>query len=182
MSGSTKSSGFTLIELMVVIAITAILLLVGVPSMRDAYVRNAISSDINNFIGTMSFARAEALKRGVRVVVCRSENADTSATPACASGVGDGWGTGWIVFTDVNGNSTLNATGGDLLLRAQGALGSANSIQPVSGNNTKIAYLPNGLANGSDTFNFQSSAPVVSKRVCVSLRGRVRVETEAAAC
>lgn len=108
-----NSHGFTLVELMVVVAIVAILMLVAVPSFRWMYNVGRLTSPANELVATMQLARMESIRRNARTVVCRSENADT-ATPSC-NGTAGPWA-GWIAFVDANRDGALNA--GETLLRA----------------------------------------------------------------
>jgi type IV fimbrial biogenesis protein FimT len=102
--------GFTLPEMMVVIAIVAILLVIGVPSYK--YVSNSyrISAEVNSLLGDAEFARAEAIKEGQQVVLC------TSSTGTTCGGLAT-WQVGWIVCSDLNNNGTCDA--GEPVLRAQ---------------------------------------------------------------
>lgn len=82
-----KQSGFTLIELMVVISILAILLGIGVPSFRATIEGNRITTVANDLVGALQFARSEAVKRGTNVTLC------SSSDQATCSG---GWVNGWV--------------------------------------------------------------------------------------
>jgi type IV fimbrial biogenesis protein FimT len=97
-----RQSGTTMTELMVVVAIVAILLSIGVPSFR--YVTNSyrMSAEVNSLLGDMQFARAEAIKEGQPIVVCTSNNTGT----ACSGS--NSWQTGWIVFQDLNNNGQVD--------------------------------------------------------------------------
>lgn len=64
-----RVKGFTLIELMITIAILAIIMTMGVPSMNTLIKNNRIKSDTHNLVGVFSYARAEAAKLGAEVVV-----------------------------------------------------------------------------------------------------------------
>lgn len=167
--------GFTLIEAMVVMSITAILLAIGVPSMRDLLERNAVAGHVNGFVGAVNFSRSEALKRGISIVMCRSSNADTTAAPTCL-GSGGNWEGGWIVFADRNGNSQMATASSDVLLRVQGGLTDSGGIlQNPAG---ILVFRPTGLMSSgvsSITFDSRSSNVSQRRRVCLTLGGRTRL-------
>ena len=84
-SNKNTCLGFTLIELMVTLAIAAILLMVAIPSMTT-YKRNAeLTSATNTLLGSINAARSEAMKRGMNAMVVPTNN-------------GTDWNAGWIVF------------------------------------------------------------------------------------
>ncbi|WP_353393970.1 GspH/FimT family pseudopilin [Hydrogenophaga sp. 5NK40-0174] len=81
-----KQSGFTAIEMMVSVAILAILVGIGIPSLRLLIQSMQISAVTNDVVSTLQVARSEAVKRGVPVTVCSSNNQAT-----CSGGWIDGW-------------------------------------------------------------------------------------------
>lgn len=68
-----KSAGFTLVELMMVIAILAILITIGIPSFTTLIKNNRLTSAANNLAGAVHFARAEAVRRNLDVHVSAVE-------------------------------------------------------------------------------------------------------------
>lgn len=92
--------GFTLPELMVTIALAAILVTMVVPSFSTLIKNNRTTTQINTLLGDINLARSEAIKRGVRVAICSSADQAT-----CAASTN--WATGWIVFIDQNNNGTF---------------------------------------------------------------------------
>lgn len=117
--------GFTLIELMVTLAIAAILLMVAIPSMTT-YKRNAeLTSATNTLLAALNGARGEAMKRGMYAMVVPTNN-------------GTNWNAGWVVFVDKNRTQAYNASADQTVL-SQGPL---PSYFNVTGNGTANASAP----------------------------------------
>jgi type IV fimbrial biogenesis protein FimT len=90
-----RQSGFTLLELMITIALLAVLLSFGIPNFRD-FIRNArMTAAANDVLADMNFARSEAIKRRVPVTLCKS-NSDHDA----CDDDDDTPFRNWIVFVD----------------------------------------------------------------------------------
>jgi type IV fimbrial biogenesis protein FimT len=127
MSSKDRSSGFTLFELVIVMVVVAILAAIGLPSFKYVTVSNRMSSELNGLVGDLQFARSEAVKEGVPITVCVS----TTGT-SCAAG-SSAWESGWIVFTDSNGNNAVDTAAGEAVLRWQKpftASGSTDTLTP----------------------------------------------------
>jgi prepilin-type N-terminal cleavage/methylation domain-containing protein len=108
--------GFTLVELMVTLAVLAILIAIAAPSMEQMIRQNRLDADVQKIQTAFSFARSEAIKRSATVSVV------PSAT---------GWGGGWSVITDdsaSNPNCVLNTAAGEVLLRVQDPLAASTDL------------------------------------------------------
>ncbi len=182
MQYKTRSRGFTLVELLVTVSIVALLTVLGLPSLRDTFERNAVTGHVNTFLGAVQFARGEAIKRGTTVKMCRSVGAESAVAPACAVGSGNaspGWATGWIIFVDRNDNGTVDAA--DILLKVQEALSSSGGVQADAAT-LVLLFRPTGMLAGTAgqfTFKSASGAATQDRRVCLSLQGRARIATDA---
>ncbi len=96
-------SGFTLIEMIVTVAIVAILSSIAAPSFRGMIENNRASAEANELVAGLLLARSEALKRRNNVTLCTSTDQST-----CAGNGEKNFSKGWIVFQDCNKNQVLD--------------------------------------------------------------------------
>jgi type IV fimbrial biogenesis protein FimT len=101
-------SGFTLIELMVTLAVGIVILAIGLPSIMTMVSSNQAAGYANDLVGAIRLARSEAVKRADSVTICASNANQTG----CSS---NNWNNGWVVFLDDDSNSTFNT--GDTILK-----------------------------------------------------------------
>jgi type IV fimbrial biogenesis protein FimT len=138
--------GFTLIELMVTIAIAGIVMGLAIPSFNTAIRNNRLTTLNNDFVTSLSIARSEAVKRGQVVTICKSANGTT-----CVIDVVSNWAQGWIVFTNANNNAVVDA-GVDVVFRVQGPaqtqitmVGDNLGGTPATDVTSRINYGSNGM-------------------------------------
>ena len=175
-----KLRGFTLIEVMMVVAILAILVKVATPSFREQIIKSAVSSAVTSFIADTRFARSEGVRRGGSVIMCRSD-APEATTPVCNTNSGpggNGWVSGWLVFEDRDSNANFSA--GDQLLRVQGPITNLDRIVESGGASTKLVFTAMGRMNlaSATSFTFGSTSTMTSaqqRAVCVGQSGRARI-------
>jgi type IV fimbrial biogenesis protein FimT len=133
------SKGFTLLELFIIVAILGLTMAFAAPGLSTMIKNNRISSDANDFVAALQYAKAEAASRISPVSICKSN--DTGS--ACVGG-GD-WSQGWIVFTDVNADAAVDAE--DIVLLAHEALDANISFGGTAGIDTSITYRPSGTTS-----------------------------------
>jgi type IV fimbrial biogenesis protein FimT len=132
-----RSSGFTMLELVIVIAIVGVLIGLGVPSFKYVTTANRIASEVNGLLGDMQFARAEAIKEGQTVVVCVSSNGTSCST--------NPWNNGWIVCSDPANDGSCDA--GEPIYRVQKPFTSTDTFI-ASGNTDVLTFNRDGFAVG----------------------------------
>ena len=96
-----RARGFTLIELMVVVALMAIILGLGIPSFRNLIEKMAVESEAKMIVEGLRTARLTAIEEKANVVVCASANGTSCSDP---------WDNGFIVYRDSDNSGTLNGT------------------------------------------------------------------------
>ena len=179
-----KSLGYTLIELMSMLAVVSILVSVGLPMMNVFFDSNRMISNTNDLVAGLNIARSEAIKQQIRVTLCQSAN-----TATC-SGTGQ-WEDGWIVFQDPNGNATVD--GGERILRLNAAADGgqvtirSNDVTNLIANSVSFTSrgLPKALNGGVQSGTFRicdkrglkvnaDGVSTVARGVNLSPSGKVR--------
>jgi type IV fimbrial biogenesis protein FimT len=193
------ATGFTLIEMLVVIAISAILLAVGVPSFTYMVDRNRVSGEVNEMLADLAMTRSEALTRRARVIMCRSSN-PTSAGAVC-DGAATDWGSGWIVFVD-NADPALGGVNfqrddpAEAIVRAyrrtsqQVALTAAPGFAGITVTADGTVFLLDGnplssLAPGVDEplrIDFAGTDAGNRRSLCIATTGRARTSSTFGSC
>ena len=130
---ATNRHGFTVVELMVVVAVMAILAAIAAPSMTGLINANRLSGQAGELTTTMQIARSEAVRRNSRVTVCPSSDGST-----CTSSTS--W-TRWIVLGAANITDTAEVIRDNT---------PAPSVQ-VSGPAAGIVFRPSGLIDAQTT-------------------------------
>ena len=108
-------SGFTLIELIVTIAIVAILMTLAAPSFVTMHRNSALTATANTLVAAINGARSEAMKRGMYAMLVPKDNAN--------------WASGWVAFVDTDRSQSYNA---------------ANDITIMSGDELPPYLIANG--------------------------------------
>lgn len=166
-------AGYSLIELLVVMALGVILLSIAAPSMTGILDTERSRSFGNALLSSLNLARSEAIKRNARAVLCKSAD----GLSCTFSG---GWEQGWLVFHDVNNNAALDS--GEQVIDRQGPApqglsltGNANVANYVSYSASGSAKLINGgFQAGTFTLCLASVSGADVRKLVLSPTGRAR--------
>jgi type IV fimbrial biogenesis protein FimT len=159
-----KNSGFTLLELMITMTLVALVMAIGIPSMRDFIKNDRLVTQINTMVGHLAYARSEAVTRHQPVILCASSN-----QTSCSS---NDWADGWILFVDSDNNSDFSA--GEAMLRQHQAL--SGGVTFTSSVGSVVTYDERGFApNSIGTFSLCDDRGTANmKSISISATGRVR--------
>lgn len=162
-----RKGGFTLVELMVVLAVMGIMITVVLPGMQSIYLKETGATQSLDFIASLKYTRSEAIERGLPVVMCKSNDG-----ASCDNNLN--WHQGWLIYADINSNDGLDNA--DAILRVHEALTDPNAT--LYGNalvTNKVTFNANGTSqNGSfllcDTRGLGEHAKAIVLR-----SGRIRI-------
>lgn len=145
--------GFTLVELLIVVAVVAVLATFAVPAMRELIAASRVRTAASDFYAALIAARSEAIKRRANTVV-----APLNTT----------WNTGWTVKVGANTFQKADAMPGEI---------AALPATPSS-----ITYAMNGrVSSGAQTVVFHVPAMTTIQPRCVSIDAnglpRLRVDS-----
>lgn len=170
-------SGITLIEAMVALGVAAIVVMLST-NMSGVFQSGQMSSYVQDLVGTLQYARSEAIARSTRVTVCKKKAATDECDPA-----GSRWDNGWIVFVDENNDSTI--VNPDVnILRIHGPVKGQFSIDSTSTLNNYASFIANGFPRkipgdggflgGSLLICDQRGYDKYAKRIALAQTGRIR--------
>lgn len=161
-------TGFSLVEALTILAITAILLLVGVPSYAGLVESQRVSSAMHLLTAHMASARITAITYRIPTVVCPSDRAG-----GCRRD-GD-WSQGWLMFFDADGNRQPDSR--QDILRDENAPIHPSLRIVSSAARAQLRYLPDGRSAGSNISVRLCREDKLLARVIVNNSGRIRSET-----
>jgi type IV fimbrial biogenesis protein FimT len=146
------------------------MLTIAAPALQTMVMNNRISTAASDLMVDLTYARATAIQRGVRVGMCRS----TSLT-ACD---GTAWEQGWMIYTDAASDGYTSGT--DTILRVREALSGALTIAPTPAA-ASVLFRPSGPADAARTFRLCAPG-YVGRDISISTTGRVESAVMTSAC
>ena len=172
-----RQRGFTLIELIASMVLVAMITAFGVPMFERLITNNRLTAQANSFLSALLYARTEAVKRGVRVTLCKSNDGTTCTTSGH-------WSQGWIAFTDTTSDAQVQTDQGETILRSGIALTDVFSFSGSGSVADYISYLPLGRTQMVDGVTMQSGTltlghnrlTALDREIVISRTGRAKVE------
>jgi type IV fimbrial biogenesis protein FimT len=161
-----KLKGFTLLELMISIAILGILLTAVVPNARGILIRNRIISEVNYISSLVQFTRHTAIDEQAITVMCPSNDFTTCSND---------WTLPKIIFVDEDNNGARN-NDEELLVGSEGS----HSTHVIRGPNNPIRFSGNGAVATPATLLFchNELEAEFARAITVSLQGRLKLSSD----
>lgn len=161
-----KQQGLTLLEMLIALAIVAILLSVVAPNIQVILNKNRITADINQMSALIQYARFSAIDQQQSAVVCPAADFATCSL---------NWSEAKIVFIDSNGNGDRDSDE-DLLISTE----ASSAQQYFEGPNTALIFDETGASNTIATFKLCpiSNDVALARSVNVNQQGRTRISID----
>lgn len=169
--------GYSVVELMSVVSIAGILMTVGVPSFRYVTNSNRVTAEVNSLYFDLELARSRAVAMGLPVTVCPSTDGQTCVPSA------EVWQSGWIIFSDSNGNGVVDS--GDEVLMVRAAFTSSTDTFLSSQGVSAVTFNREGFAINlpssstgftTITLHTQPQSPAWTRCIQVSTIGMLTTE------
>jgi len=167
-----QAKGFTLLELLVTLAVASILVSVGVPSFRGAIMDNRMIRDSNQFVASINLARSTAVRFQRNAMVCPSANYN-AAVPTCSADTD--WSVGWIVWVDKNRDG---ATSANEIIYVQAPINDANSFSASAATLFSFDARGFGVSPGDDLMLCDNRSGETGRRIRVNNVGRTSVSRQ----
>lgn len=138
----SRFKGFTLVELLVTVALAALLAGLAAPSFMRFMARSEMTAVVNDFSGAIQSARMEAISRNQCVSVCRR----ASDSLSCAAEDGS-WNKGWIVYENPSCSADVEVNPvADRVLRSHGKVPATLMLNGETGDAPSVVvFTPRGL-------------------------------------
>ena len=163
------SRGYTLLELLITISVMSIVMAITVPGAREAIEQNTLTRDINELIFALNFARSEAVKRGLTVTLCKSNDGSS------CGGTGVEWENGWVVFVNEDNDTPAVIDAGETILRISNGLDANRSLRGSGVAVSSVSFNATGeLADSGIMVLCQANDLTRSRAVLLGITGYAR--------
>lgn len=165
-----RCSGFTLVELVIVLAVVAVMMSVALPDLRQMIRSQQLKAAVSDLFGAIDLARSQAIARGRKVLLVPLEGATSD------------WSGGWVVFVDEDGDRRPG--GAEEVIMRHGPLPPGIAVNAAFSSQQGAAYLAyNSMGRScSDTSSLAARWGTLSmamgeqrRRIKINMLGRARI-------
>lgn len=162
------SYGFTLVEVLVVLSITAIIVGAATPSFMNIMANNRVTAASNELVIALNLAKSEAIRSGQTTMLCKSPEGNQCDNTAA-------WNSGLLLFQDSDNNQMVN--NGERIIKRIPATEASLKFSHTGSSQNNIIFKANGRSNSNGHFCFNNSyAEENSRAVVFTQAGKVRTE------
>ena len=179
----SQQSAFSLIELMIVLAIIGVLGALAAPNFTTLIQNNRLSSKTNDIINLISLTRQLSITRGLTVTACHTDNADITLT-TCGGGTNSDWSDGFLIYAaqprTLSDKKTLKNydKNNDALIK-QIQLADDSVTITISNGNDHLSFNKEGLLRPAGILNFtvcdDGRTKETGRRIDVSATGSTSI-------
>ena len=164
-----KETGFTLIELMVTIALMALFAAFAIPAMNGFVEQQRVNSTLSNYTNALTFARNEAIRQNLPVVVCGAQISSAGQLSGCTTGSSPNWSEGIFLYGDADKDQAYSVTGTtqDVNIRVVqspnrsgendkvtvSSASRSSTGTPINSSNPVFQFMPNGQVGRFESGN-----------------------------
>ena len=164
-----KENGFTLIELMVTIALMALFAVFAIPAMNGFVEQQRVNSTLSNYTNALTFARNEAIRQNLPVVVCGAQISSAGQLSGCTTGSSPNWSEGIFLYGDADKDQAYSVTGTtqDVNIRVVqspnrsgendkvtvSSASRSSTGTPINSSNPVFQFMPNGQVGRFESGN-----------------------------
>jgi type IV fimbrial biogenesis protein FimT len=180
--------GFTLIELMVTIAVAAVLVSLAAPSFQSLLQRNRATGVTNEFSTALAQARGLAIANNACATLCAASVSATGA-PVCLSTSTTAYQSGWIIFTNpaCDAAQTDPTAAGAVLKQSGNAVTNGFAVTASDASLSRLMFDPRGISTAASDGRFQVTAPndsgnTYARTICLDAAGRATIRRYTTTC
>ncbi len=159
--------GFTIVELLITLALLAILLSQLSPDLSSIFQHNQLYTISAELSSDLQLARSEAIKQNSKVSICKSDSSSQCNSSA-------EWESGWILFVNQDGDNRVDS--GDTILQLHGPLPTGATLRGAGNFKNRVTYKPTGDSTSFSRLVLCNNNQLEGAQVIyINSTGRVRI-------